>query len=57
MQICHHENLKLYKNKYHFSGPMILLFWEVISAEELQPDLQKLSILTELPLPIIKKEL
>ena len=40
MQICHHENVKLNKNKCHFRCIKILFFGEVVSREGVQPDLK-----------------
>ena len=50
MQICHHENLKLNKNKCHLRSSKMLLSGEEISREGMPPGPKKLHVLIEMPL-------
>ena len=54
---CQDVNLKLNKENCHFRCSAIPLFGEVISRQGIQPDLQKVKALTEMPAPKNKKEL
>ena len=54
---CQDVNLKLNKEKCHFRCTSIPFFGKVVSREGVQPDLQKIKALTEMPAPKIKKEL
>ena len=54
---CQDVNLKLNKEKCHFSCTSILFFGEVVSREAVQPDPQKVKALTEMPVPKNKKDL
>ena len=48
MQICHCENLTLYKNKCHLRCTKIPFFKELISMEGVQADPEKVHVLTEM---------
>ena len=50
-------NLKLNKDKYHFRHTFIPFFGKVISREGVQPDPQKIKVLTDIPAQNSKKEL
>ena len=54
---CQDVNLKLNKEKCHFRCTSIPFFGEVVSRDGMQPDLQKVSALTEMLAPQNKKEL
>ena len=54
---CQNVNLKLNKEKCHFRCISIPFFGKVVSREGVQPDLQKVKALTEMPVPKNKKEL
>ena len=54
---CQDVNLKLNKEKCHFRCTSIPFFGEVVLREGVQPDLQKVRALTEMPVPKNKKEL
>ena len=54
---CKEVNLKLNKDKCHFRCTSILFFGEVVSREGVQPDPQKIKVLTDMPAPKNKKEL
>ena len=47
----------IFKEKYHFRCTSITFFGEVVSRDGMQLDLQKISALTEMPVPKNKKEL
>ena len=52
---CQDVNRKLNKEKCHFRCTSILLFGKVVSREGVQPELQKIKALTEMPAPKNKK--
>ena len=52
---CQDVNLKLNKEKCHFRCTSVLFFSEVVSREGIQPDLQKVRALTEMPGPKTKR--
>ena len=52
---CQDVNLKLNKEKCHFRCTSIPFFDEVVSREGVQPDLQKIKALTEMPAPKTKR--
>ena len=54
---CQNVNLKLNKDKCHFRCTTIPFLGEIVSREGIQPDLQKVRALTEMPLPKTKREL
>ena len=54
---CQDMNLKLNKEKCHFRCTSISFFGEVVSRQGIQPDPQKVRVLTEMPVPKKKKEL
>ena len=54
---CQDVNLKLNKEKCHFRCTSIPFFGEVVLREGIQPDLQKVRALTEMPVPKNKKRL
>ena len=54
---CKEVNLKLNKDKCHFRCTSIPFFGKVISREGIQPDPQKMKVLTGMPAPKNKKEL
>ena len=54
---CQDVNLKLNNEKCHFRCTSIPFFGEVVSREGIQPDLQKVKPLTEMPVSKNKKEL
>ena len=54
LQICHQENLKLKKNKCHFRYMMVPFFGKIMSRCGVQPDHQKLHMLTHMQLPYDK---
>ena len=54
---CQDVNLKLNKEKFHFRCTSIPFFGKVVLREGVQPDLQKVTGLTEMPVPKNKKEL
>ena len=53
---CQDVNLKLNEEKCHFRCTSIPFFGEVVSRDEVQPDSQKISALTEMLVPKYKKE-
>ena len=55
LQRCRQVNLKLNKNKCHFSCTSVPFFGEVISWNEVKPDPQKIKSLMEMPLSKNKK--
>ena len=57
LKCCQDVNLKLNKEKCHFRCMAIPFFHEVVSRDGMQPDLKKISTLTEMPAPKNKKEL
>ena len=57
LKCCQDVNLKLNKDKCHFRCTSIPFFGEVVSRDGMQPDLQKISALTEMLAPKSKKEL
>ena len=57
LKCCQDVNLKLNKEKCHFRCTAIPFFGEVVSRDGMQPDLRKISTLTEMPTPKSKKEL
>ena len=52
---CQDVNLKLNKDKCHFRCTSILFFSEVVSREGVQPDPQKVKVVTEMPAPTNKE--
>ena len=54
---CKEVNLKLNKDKCHSRCMSILFFGKVIFREGIQPDPQKIKMLTDMPAPKNKKEL
>ena len=54
---CQEVNLNLNKEKCHFRCTSIPFFGEVVSGQDVQPDPQKVRVLTEMPAPKNKKEL
>ena len=54
---CQDVNSKLNKDKCHFRCMSISFFSKVVSREGIQPDLQKIRALNEMPAPKNKKEL
>ena len=54
---CQDVNLKLNKDKCHFWCTSIPFFGKVVSKKDVQPDLQKVRVLTEMPAPKNKQEL
>ena len=54
---CQDVNLKLNKGKCHFRCTSIPFFGKVVSRDGVQPDLQNIKALTEMPAPQNKKEL
>ena len=54
---CQDVNLKLNKDKCHFRCMSIPFFGEIISRDDVQLDLQKISALTEMPAPKNKNKL
>ena len=54
---CQDVSLKLKKDKCHFRCTSILFFGKVVSREGIQPDLQKVRALAEMPMPKNKREL
>ena len=54
---CQDVNLKLNKDRCHFRCTSIPFFGEVVWRDGVQPDLQKIKALTEMPAPKNKKEL
>ena len=57
MQICHLENLRLNKSKYHFRWTKIRLFREVITREGVKLDPKNLCALLKISPPTNEKEL
>ena len=57
MRQCKDVNLKLNKDKCHFRCTSIPFFGKVISREGIQPDPQKIKVLTDMLAPKNKKEL
>ena len=57
LQQCEEVNLQLNKEKCHFRCTSIPFFGEVISREGVQPDPQKIKVLTDMLAPKNKKEL
>ena len=54
---CKEVNLKLNKDKCYFRCTSILFFGKVVSREGVQPDPQKIKVLTDMLVPKNKKEL
>ena len=54
---CQEINLKLNKDKCHFRCTSIPFFGKVVSREGIQPDLQMIKALTNMPVPKNKREL
>ena len=54
---CQDVNLKQNKDKYHFRCTWIPFFGKVVWRDGVQPDLQKIKAVTEIPAPKNKKEL
>ena len=54
---CKEVNLKLNKDKCHFRCTSIPFFGKVVSRRGIQPDPQKIKVLTDMPAPKNKKEL
>ena len=52
---CQDVNLKLNKDKCHFTCTSIPFFAEVVSVQGIEPDLQKVRALTEMPVPKTKR--
>ena len=48
---CQDVNLRLNKEKCHLKCTSVPFFGEVVSREDIQPDLQKVRALTEMPVP------
>ena len=57
LQWCEEVNLKLNKEKCHLRCTSILFFGQVISRKGVQPDPQKVKVLTDMTPPNNKKEL
>ena len=57
LQRCEEVNVKQNKEKCHFRCMSIPFFGEVISRRGVQPDLQKMKALMDMPPPNNKKEL
>ena len=57
LQQCKEVNLKLNKDKCHFSCTSIPFFGKVISREGVQPDPQNIKVLMDMLAPNSKKEL
>ena len=57
LQQCEEVNFELNKEKCHFRCTSIPFFGEVISGKGVQPDPQKIKVLTDMPTPKSKKEL
>ena len=56
LEICRQVNLKLNKDKCHFRCTQISFFGEVLCRHGMKPDTWKLTALTEMPSPKIKRE-
>ena len=54
---CREVNLKLNKDKCHFSCTSILFFGKVVSRKGIQPDPQKIKALANMLAPTNKREL
>ena len=54
---CKEVNLKLNKDKCHFRCTSIPFFGEVVCRKGIQPDPQKIKVLTDMPAPKNKREL
>ena len=55
LQWCEEVNLNLNKEKCHFRCTIMLFFGEVISREGVQPDEQKIKVLTDMLAPKKKR--
>ena len=55
LKCCQDVNLKLNKEKFHFRCMAIPFFGEVVSGDGVQPDLRKISALTEMQPPRTKR--
>ena len=51
LQICRHVNLKLNKDKCHYRCTSFPFFDEMISRHGVQPNPQRLAVLTRMPTP------
>ena len=54
---CKEVNLKLNKDKCHFRCTSIPFFGKVVLRKGIQPDPQKVKVLTDMPVPKNKREL